>query len=114
VLTKISRWRWLEHFGKILINHVLGTVTELGNSNAIGPQEAPSILKVFFDSKSSFMHQRVVPRAQQHEVFEIGFITVRPVFDMMIVQKPSIMAAREGTAVTVPGRWQARTDQRAP
>ena len=48
------------------------------------------------------MHQRVVPRTQQHEVLETGFTTVRPVFDMVIVQKPSIMAAREGTAVIVP------------
>jgi len=48
------------------------------------------------------MHQRMVPRAQQHEVFEICFTTVRPVFDMVIVQKSPIIAAREGAAVTVP------------
>ena len=48
------------------------------------------------------MHQRVVPRAQQHEVFKIRFTTVRPVFDMVIVQKSLIVAAREGAAVIVP------------
>ena len=79
-----------------------GGVTELGHGNAVGPQEGPSVLKVFLDSKSPFVHQRVVPRAQQHEVLEICFNTSRPVFDMVVVQKPSIMAARKGAAVTVP------------
>ena len=103
-----SRGRNFNHFGpgalgvKILINHVPGAVTELGNGNAIGPEEGPSVLKVLLDSKSAFMHQRVMPRAQQHEVLEIRFTTVRPVLDMVIVQKSSIMAAWEGAAVTVP------------
>ena len=48
------------------------------------------------------MHQRVVPRAQQHEVVEIGFTTVRPVFNMVVVQIPLIVATREGAAVIVP------------
>jgi hypothetical protein len=60
-------------------------VTELRNGNAVGPQKGPSVLKVFLDSKAPFVYQRVVPRAQQHEIIEIGFTTVRPVLDMVIV-----------------------------
>ena len=45
----------------------------------------PSVLKVFLDSKASFVHQRMVPRAQQHEIVGTGFTTVRPVLNMVTV-----------------------------
>ena len=49
------------------------------------------------------MHQRVMLRAQQHQVLEARLAAVRPVFDVVAVKVAAVLAAREPAATIVPG-----------
>ena len=48
------------------------------------------------------MHERVVLRAQQHEVINGGLAAVRPVLYMVAIQEAAVLAARKHAMVTVP------------
>ena len=49
------------------------------------------------------MHQRVVLRAQQHQIVEGRLATVRPVVDVMAMQEAPIVTSWELATAIVPG-----------
>ncbi len=61
------------NFSDGVINHVIGVITTSRNGTAIGSFEVPMILVVALDTKTTFMHQPVMPRAKQHQVIETRF-----------------------------------------
>jgi len=60
---------------------------------AIGIAETEAAVAISMHPKSAFMHQPVVPAAQQNEVIQVGFTTIRPVLNMMRIDKPPAGAA---------------------
>ena len=67
--------------------------------------EKPAIWKVLVDAKAAFVHECVVPSAQQHQVVERGFAAGRPVLNMMGIEEATVSAARERAAVVVPSAY---------
>jgi hypothetical protein len=49
------------------------------------------------------MHQSVMVRTQQHQVFESGFAAVGPVDHVVAVQETGMGAAREAAAAVIAG-----------
>ncbi len=85
------------------LENISGVAITVGHSDGVRPHKEPAVLKVLVDAKAAFVHQRVVLRAQQHQVVECGLSSVRPVLDMVAMQEALVSAARECTAVVVPG-----------
>ena len=76
-------------------------VAALWNCPAVGLHKVPAVLEVALDAVAAFVHQRVMPGAQQHQVREAGFAVVRPMLDVMTVQEAVVVAARESAAAMV-------------
>ena len=77
-------------------------VSALRDGNTVGSYEIPAILKVLFNTEAAFVYQRVMLRAERHQVIEACITTVGPVFDMVAVQVAAIITARESATVVVP------------
>ena len=107
---QVHRFRWLQNeifrdaqqssTWRIVVRP--GKITALRNRYPIGSLEVPAVIEVFFDPETTFVHQRVVIRTQQHQVIETRLATVRPVLDVMAMQVAAVLAARKRTAVTIP------------
>lgn len=89
------------NFAGRFVHHVARVVAGRWNRNPIRPQEGPVVLKARLNTKTTLMHQRVVLRAQQHQVIERGLAVSRPMLDMMAVQEAAIVAAWKPAAVVV-------------
>lgn len=78
-----------------LIEHVDRVIATVRYRDAIGTVECPLVSEVPSYREATFMHRRVVLRAQQHQVVERGLATVRPVHHVVDVQEAFVTAARE-------------------
>ena len=78
-------------------------VTTVRYGNTVGTKEGPVVLEVLFDTKAPFVHQRVVLRAQQHQLLHRRFAAIGPVFDVVDIDKALIAAPREAAGIFVPG-----------
>ena len=95
--------------GNIVVNHVQRAIAALGYGNAVRSNEIPAVSKVALDAETTFVHERVVFRAEQHQVIDAGFAAVRPVLDVVTVQVAVIAAAWE-PATSVVSRVQCPLD----
>ncbi len=50
------------------------------------------------DAIALFMHQSMMPAAQQHQVVHGSFTAIRPVVDVMGIDEPGAVTAREAAA----------------
>ena len=62
-------------------------ITTVWNGNAVRPFEAPAVLIVLINPKTTLMHKSMMPGAQQHQILEAGFTTGGPVFDVVGVDE---------------------------
>ena len=76
-------------------------IADLGHGDAVRSVEHPALIEVLIDPEAAFVHERVVLRAQQHQIIERRVAAVRPVLDMVNVQVPSVIAPGERAAVMV-------------
>lgn len=65
-----SRGRIFVQGGNIAVDHVAQVIAAVGYRDAVRPQEIPAILEVLLDPEAALVHERVVLRAQQHQVVE--------------------------------------------
>jgi hypothetical protein len=70
-------------------------ITACRYGDSVGPFEAPAIPVVSFDAKTTFMHESVMLRAQQHQVIQTCFAAGRPVLNVMGINETLVSAARE-------------------
>ena len=78
-------------------------VAAMRYGNPIRPHEVPVVTKILLNAKTTFMHQRVMPGAQQHEVIQARLATIRPMLNMVTMQVTTISTAGESAAVVVSG-----------
>ena len=69
--------------------------------NPIRPHEVPVVTEILLNAKATFMHQRVMPGAQQHQVIQARLATIRPMLNMVTMQVTAIATTGEGAAVVV-------------
>ena len=79
-----------------------GNIPDLGYRDAVGAEERPVVAEIFIDPEAALVHQRVVLRAQQQEVVDIGLAAIGPVLDMMAFEESMVIASGERAAVIVP------------
>ena len=61
--------------------------------------EVPTVGAVGFDAEVTFVQEAMVRSAQQDEIAQRGFATVRPVFNMVTVDEAAIVTAREAAGL---------------
>ena len=78
-----------------------GNIADLGNGNAVRAEKGPIVTKVLLNGEATFVHERVMPGAEQQQVAEIRIALVAPVFDMVTVEEAKIPATGKRTGVVV-------------
>jgi len=104
-----SAWKYSPRRIHIIISRVLRTVTAGRHRTTVRPLEEPAIPVVLLDAEAAFVHQPVVPRAEQHQVPETRLATGRPVFDMVDIDEARMPAA--GKLTTLVARPQSAFDR---
>ena len=84
-----------------LIDHVLRQISIGWNDLPLRANEDPVVLKVFLDSKPSFVHQWMMTRAKRHKIVDAGLAAVGPMLNVMNVQEATVTATRKSTAMIV-------------
>ena len=102
-----ATWRIVSPLADVIINHVPGVITALGYRNAVRTVEGPVALEVLVDTKAPFVHQRVVLRAQQHQLVHHRLAAISPVVDVVDIDKALVATPWETASVLVPGTHRA-------
>jgi len=92
-----TRSRSTGNIANAIIRDVLCTVSTGRNRPSVRPLEEPAVPVVAFDHESTFVHQLVMLRTQEHQVIEAGFTSGRPVLDMMRIDKACVVTTGECT-----------------
>jgi hypothetical protein len=65
---------------------------------AIGPTEADAVVIGPLNAEPAFMHQSMVMAAEQNKIVDRGVTAIRPVLNVMRIDKAAMVAARETAA----------------